>query len=276
MKLYLAGMSEKLYSQLEYNSILMSYGTQKNQIEKMLFRHPDIFVDSGAFSVMTRGLNIDVDCYIEWINSHIEDGSIFASLDVIGNPEKTWEIYLYMRSQLLDKSKLIYTYHIGEPIINLIKALNYKDQFGNLKYIALGGMALKNHNERKSFLDNAFHHIPPEVKVHGFGMTDYDLIKSYPFYSIDSTTWLKAAAFGELCFEEHRIKVSNNFKNSPQHYSHLPSSAQQQINQYIKRYGFKLEELAESADSRSIFNARYLIDYCDNINISKIKRRRLF
>ena len=46
MELYLAGMSEKLYSQLDYNSILMSYGTQKNQIEKILFRHPDIFVDS--------------------------------------------------------------------------------------------------------------------------------------------------------------------------------------------------------------------------------------
>ena len=34
MELYLAGMSEKLYSQLDYNSILMSYGTQKKSNRK--------------------------------------------------------------------------------------------------------------------------------------------------------------------------------------------------------------------------------------------------
>ena len=239
---------------------------KKNQIEKMLFRHPDIFVDSGAFSVMTRGLNIDVDCYIEWINEHIKDCSIFASLDVIGNPEKTWEIYLYMRSQLLDKSKLIYTYHIGEPIINLIRALNYKDQFGNLEYIALGGMALKNHNERKSFLDNAFHHIPPEVKVHGFGMTDFDLLEKYPIYSADSTSWIMVGAMGNIMSDYGNISVSKNQIHNKNHYSHLPKKAIENFNATIQEFGFTLDELAEHRDNRILFNAMYMQSKVDQLN----------
>jgi len=38
-------------------------------------------------------------------------------------------------------------------------------------------------------------------KVHGLGFTQGSLLKTgkFPFYSIDSTTWLVGAKFGDVC-----------------------------------------------------------------------------
>ena len=50
----------------------------------------------------------------------------------------------------------------------------------------------------KKFLKDAS---KEKCKVHGLGFTQTKLLKDYPFYSVDSTTWSAGHRFGELhCF----------------------------------------------------------------------------
>ena len=75
--------------------------------------HPGtkVFVDSGAFSAWSKGRKIDVDEYIDYINTNTNELTLFASVDNIPgeltrtptlkekqqSPILSWENYLYMR-----------------------------------------------------------------------------------------------------------------------------------------------------------------------------------
>lgn len=50
-----------------------------------------IFADSGAFSARSLGAEIKLDDYCAWLDKWREQISVYASLDVIGNPEATWD-----------------------------------------------------------------------------------------------------------------------------------------------------------------------------------------
>ena len=244
--------------------------TQNNRVHKL-------FIDSGAYSAWTRGVEIDVDEYIAWINERADYIDLFGQVDVIPGDkihgatmqqvikaaEKTWENYLYMRERVKYPERLLYTFHVGEPIQYLERALEWKDPQGDLiPYIALGGMVGKSESIRRSFLDNCFDAIRrssnPDVKVHAFGMTSFKLLSNYPITSADSTSWIMTGANGGIMTDMGTVIVSEQQSNQPSHYSHLPKHLQKGFEESIAEYGFTLDELSHSRDKRIIFNARYM------------------
>lgn len=42
-----------------------------------------VFIDSGAFSVFSRGVRIDIFRYCEWLHQHNKQITVYANLDVI-------------------------------------------------------------------------------------------------------------------------------------------------------------------------------------------------
>lgn len=167
------------------------------------------FLDSGAYSAWSRGTVIDLDEYIAFIKNNIEHIEVYASLDVIpGKPggnattkerneaaEESWENYLYMVAEGLDPLPV---YHYGEDPRFLERMLDHGCQ-----YIGIGGLVSVPSMMRRFFLDKVFERITysdgrPMVKTHGFGMTAIPLIFRYPWYSIDSTTWIKITSTGSL------------------------------------------------------------------------------
>lgn len=244
--------------------------TQDNRVHKL-------FIDSGAYSAWTRGVEIDVDEYIDWINERADYIDLFGQIDVIPGDkvhgatleqvrvaaEKTWENYLYMRERVKYPERLLYTFHVGEPIQYLEQALEWKDSQGDLiPYIALGGMVGKSESIRRSFLDSCFDVIRrssnPNVKVHAFGMTSFKLLSNYPITSADSTTWIMTGANGGIMTDVGTVIVSEQRSNQSNHYSHLPKHLQKEFEETIAEYGFTLDELSYSRHKRIIFNARYM------------------
>jgi hypothetical protein len=96
----------------------------------------------------------------------------------------------------------------------------------------------------------------PQVKVHGFSITTYDLIVRYPWWSIDSTTHRKMAyhgqilapevspVTGEFCFDipntvlfmDPTRKYSRQKKNAgkrPRHFLHLPVLARERYEEWF-------------------------------------------
>lgn len=301
LDLYLAGaeweLGRSMPDKVPHN-VLFSYefGKKLNFEELCQNNFPKIFIDSGAYSMWTRGIQVNVDEYINWINERADYIDLFGQIDVIpGTKEggasyqevkeaaqKTWENYLYMRERVRYPERLLYTFHVGEPKEYLEQAMNWTDKDGNyIPYIALGGMVGKTSAVRRNFLNMCFDIIKKspnsKVKVHAFGMTSRDLLAEFPITSADSTSWIMTAANGGIITDLGVVNVSEKRKNLPEHYSHLPENM---LDEFIKEAGefeFTLEQLSTDRNARVVHNARYVEDRVSKIQYKPgIKRRKLF
>lgn len=155
---------------------------------------PKLFIDSGAYSAKTQGVKISVYQYISFLkrwNSYIDTA---ASLDVIGDGEGTWRNQQVMEGY---GEKPIPTYHTGEDL-DLLQM--YIQRY---PYIALGGNVGRSADELMGWLDEMWDRYLtnaaglPIIRVHAFGVTSPEIMTRYPWYSVDSTSWLLAAATGK-------------------------------------------------------------------------------
>jgi len=180
-----------------------------------------IWLDSGAYSVWNRGETIDLTGYIDFIHRNKHNLEYYVNLDVIpgvklrestpqeveDSARKGFENMLRMRKEGLDPMPV---YHYGEKREWLEKMVDL-----GCSYIGLAlGRQGADPNARK-WLDAIFQylcHTPtgfPTVKLHGFGLTVVPFLLRYPWFSVDSTTWIFAAAYGRCLFP--RIAASGDF-----------------------------------------------------------------
>lgn len=300
MKLYLAGMEESCVDKIDCNALFSYIDRGKLQFDKLkdFIKPGKLFIDSGAFSAWTKGSKVNVKEYISWLNERSDDINLCGQVDVIPGDrvfgatpkqvreaaQSTWDNYLFMRKRLKNPDSLLYTFHVGEPIEFLKQALEWRDENGNpIPYMAFGGMVGKPAKIRDVFLEKCFRTIRessnPNIKVHAFGMTDFDLLEKYPIYSADSTSWIMVGAMGNVMSDYGNIAVSNNQIHDKNHYSHLPKKAIEDFNKTIQEFGFTLDELAEHRDNRILFNALYMQKKVKELNKKERKfsyRKRLF
>lgn len=234
---------------------LLSYVNERRMIEKHCQNGRPVFVDSGAFSASTRGIKINVDDYIEWLNKWHTNMVQYCCWDVIpvndidpvDAAQQTWDNYLYMYERLADNEKLVYCYHYGEPVEYLRQAL----EFGCTR-IALGGMAKRKKAERKEFLDsikNEFENYP-DVRVHAFGMTDVGLLEQFTFiHSADSTSWLWSCKFSECQFNaKSKVYFSDKNPDKPNHVSNITDDEYFAVEDEISEFGFEVGDLYGDGD----------------------------
>lgn len=171
--------------------ILASYHYFKSKIEliqECLFKHYDVFIDSGAFSAENSGKEISIDEYCKYI---IDSGvKTYAGLDVIGDAKQT----RYNTEYMIKEYGLnpIPTFHMGSNLEDL-KELAH----GQYSYIALGGLVFS--SNIVNHCDRVWHYIlshNPKLRVHGFGLTNIELMKRYPWYSVDSSSFKSCKRFG--------------------------------------------------------------------------------
>ena len=291
MELYFAG--SEAFSDIVFDepgNLLMSYfyvGQKFSKFVELLENKADdkkLFIDSGAFTAWTKGKPINVDNYIEFLNTYSEHISLYGQIDVIpgdiikgATPEQveqaaqaTWENYLYMRPKMKNPDGLLYTFHVGEPYRYLQQALEWRDENGQaIPYIALGGMVGKPMPVKKSFLNSCYSVIKkssnPNVKVHAFGMTSFSLLEQYPITSADSTSWIMTGANGNIMTDIGIIAISEKAKRLPEHYTHLKPQHQEAFELTLSKYGLTLNELQMDYKARLKYHLRYLGEKASNI-----------
>jgi hypothetical protein len=173
------------------NCILASYHYFKSKVRTVLEcvgNNYDIFIDSGAFSAMNSDKEINIDEYCQFI---LDTGvTTYAGLDVIGDAAKTRYNNEYMKGEY--GLNPIPTFHMGSNIDDLNAIAE-----GQYSYIALGGLVFA--AGVIAHCDAVWHRIltvNPKLRVHGFGLTNVDLMKRYPWYSVDSSSFKSCKRFG--------------------------------------------------------------------------------
>lgn len=258
-----------------------------------------LMIDSGAYSAYTQGTELDVDEYIEYLNSIDDHTDVIVQVDTPpGNrfkdrtaedyesgPRLSWENYLYMREKVLSVEKLVPVFHMGESYKWLENMLEWKDSNGkHIPYIGIAPLhsSEANPNNRSSFIDRCFEIINrssnPNVKTHAFGMTKLSVLEAYPFTSADSTSWILCAVNGSIMTPFGTVPVSEKSAHNPNHYLKLPEEGRKVIDDYVKSYGFGYGELRSQYAARICLNILYLLDWAENYKYTpaEVRRRRLF
>lgn len=211
--------------------LLLHLWVSKSSISLQLFVRP-ISLDSGVFSAFTKGKQIDIKEYAEFIKQNKNKITVASNLDVIGSGEQT-----YQNQKQLEAlgAKVLPTFHYGDDFKYLKK---YAKDYN---YIAVGGLVPVSNQKNKliSFLDKTFNITKNTIKLHGFGVGSYKLWERYPWYSTDATSWLggprfrRVKDFAEAKFvtSGKRDKTINGVRANSQHYHKL---AEQSAQAYLK------------------------------------------
>lgn len=209
---------------------LLSYWYHKNvDLEQVLSQsfdkpYPRIIADSGAYTAMTKGVEIDIHEYGNWIRANNYLFDWYSNLDVIMNADKT---LINQRIMEGDNLTPVPVFHIKEEFSYL---KHYAD---NYPLVALGIAGLQKKSAMMiKWLDRC-HDIAKST--HGFAMTSWQVLKRYNWKSVDSSSYGSAFRFGELqLFNCNRFIKMN--KKSFAHHEEL-----------INEYGYTLDDLQDKS-----------------------------
>ena len=160
--------------------------------------------------------------------------------------------------------KAIPTFHQGEDERYL------EHYIRNYEYISLGGMVGGNVKQLRIWLDRVFDRFivdksgQARLKVHGFGLTSYELMERYPWHSVDSATWGHAAQYGEIMSPEFgRLIVSDQsgaLKTEGRHVDTLTEIEFNYIMKTLEAGGWNYSALQAKLEHRAAYNLNtYLI-----------------
>lgn len=178
-----------------------------------------IIGDSGAFSADASGQPITADDLYEWAYRWRDSFVWVASLDVIGDPRRSWDNWVNSPSDL----KMVPTVHYGADPTELRR---YVDRGADL--IGLGGMVpFKSEPERLlrwclSMMRYARDNFP-HVRFHGWGVTHPILLNRLPWWSVDSSGFGSGYRYGRLTLFDpdlnKKITVQMDGKQAARHAS---------------------------------------------------------
>lgn len=200
-----------------------------------------VFLDSGAFSMWSLGAHVDIAAYCDYIkrNEDIirkEDGVLMASvMDAIGDAEGTLQNQKQMEAMGV---RPLPCFHFGEDP-------KYLEHYvANYAYITLGGMVAQESWQLKLWLDEIWEKYLTDgsgrakVRVHGFGLTSPELMRRYPWFSVDSSSWVQQAKVGMLLLlpEAKGIDVSEQSPRRKIAGQHLTTFTPPQQEALYKRF----------------------------------------
>lgn len=256
---------------LNYPYYLESYhyiGWKTKLLEEIREEKRQIFLDSGAFSGFTQGVEIDLEKYCRFIKEYGDIIEVASVLDGIGDPVLTLENQKKMEDLGVNP---LPCFHYGEPTHFL------EHYIENYDHITLGGMVPISTGPLREWLDDIWDRFltdengMPKLKVHGFGLTVLSLMERYPWYSVDSTSWVLTGRFGSIYFPTEgnpnmKLTISDQSpknKDFDAHYDSMAPAQQEAVRQRIEDWGFDVEELRSVYWMRDLWNIKFFHSLCD-------------
>lgn len=233
MNIHLAGIESTLsWSSIEeYDNFLITYAfycktknptVLQNQIDKTfkLFPNKRILLDSGAFSRSAGVVDFTLQDYINFLHKYGKMFFAYITLDIpmrgVLTEEKIQHSYIETQKNLeiLEKEGLspVPVYQRKWNKVNILE--EYLEKYD---YICIGGTAtgiFDNEEDMFKYLDIVFElNSKYKKKLHGLGQTQDIVLKKYPFYTVDSTSWLqgtKSATIYENIMDKYKpVGVDN-------------------------------------------------------------------
>lgn len=215
MKLYLAGLEASLHYDKFYKYIkninknniyiLFSYyyitlRKSSRSIDIILKNKDNILIDSGAFTFIQGGLNVDIeqytDGYIDFINKY--NIKYFFEMDV--DSVLGYDKVKILRKKIEDGTgkKVIPVWHVNRGIEEFKKHCEEYD------YVAIGGLVGCDKQLLNIVKEMIKYANSKKVKIHLLGYSKSDII-DLDAYSYDSSSW-NGYIYGNIYIYDNNIK----------------------------------------------------------------------
>uniref|UniRef100_A0A6M3KMF8 Putative queuosine tRNA-ribosyltransferase n=1 Tax=viral metagenome TaxID=1070528 RepID=A0A6M3KMF8_9ZZZZ len=268
-----------------------------------------LILDSGAYSAWTSKSKISLNDYTQFCLANQSQFDYIVNLDVIpaefgqvGIPEKErersakegWINFLKMIDAGIPQNKIIPVFH-QEENFRWLKKMMLKS-----KYIGISPANDRNTPQKIEWLDECMKYVcneygMPIVKFHGFGITSVKILRRYPFYSADSSTWVKFSRYGTILipktnknqwrYDKNPIPIqvtkraSSRKEDNWKHFDSIPKEAQDVVVKYVTEKGFEMGEskfddkkeiairsgVRNSHRIRDLINLQFFIDLEKNL-----------
>lgn len=206
MRIFLAGINsgmnkqirQEIYKKYKAKYALETFFNGENKCKKALdfVGNENFLLDSGAFSYM-NGAKITLEEMQKYVNRYIEfinkyDIKYFFEIDVdnifgLKQVEK-WRKQIEKETN----KKCIPVWHKGRGV------QYWKDMCEEYDYVAIGGLVFHVKKQEYELIRKLVNYAYKKgVKVHGLGFTKTADLHRYKFYSVDSASWIRAAALGQ-------------------------------------------------------------------------------
>jgi len=218
MKIYFStastdGGTKEALLESKVENLLFSYAYKSNLSDWIVLLknldRPNVMIDSGAFTVWTKGLKIKIQDYYDFIIefrskfSYLYNKLFIVNLDIIpgifgqkptneeveNSAQIGFENYLWFKKKGIN---IIHIYHQHERIEWLEKISKLEE------YIGISPANDLSTKQRIPWLNKCFNYIKSNNKTHCFGGTSTILLQKYPFYSADSASYLLCRKFNVL------------------------------------------------------------------------------
>lgn len=169
----------------------------------------NLMLDSGAFSAWRLHKPIELSTYIEFLQEHKSYLWQMVALDHIpgtwGKPRTRADVENSARKSSINwhvmrKAGLntIPVFHQGENFTWLERMIQ-----DGARYIGISPSDDTRDEDQQRWMDDVFTLLTtddgvPLIKTHGFGIGNMALLRRFPFYSVDSTTWVLTTGFGQI------------------------------------------------------------------------------
>ena len=242
------------------------YCHSQRMADKMRKENRKYFLDSGAFSAFMVGAKIDLPTYCGYIKKNHDMLALSSVLDSIGDAKGTYWNQKAMENLLPRELWPAPCFHWGESP----EVLKY--YVDNYDYITIGGMVPISTAQLTVWLDYLWgQHLThpdgtPKVKVHGFGLTSLPLMQRYPWYSVDSSSWIMFGNNGMVLLPGigKAVNVSSKSgrrKDAGQHLDTFTEIERITIEKEIAGYGADPQRLRDLYYSRWALNCWAIPEY---------------
>lgn len=246
-----------------------------------------LMTDSGAFTAWSKGKEVNIDEYIQFIVDNIEviDEERIVNLDIILGGrrfatqeqfmdacDRGFENYYYMKKKLKEKLGReidpIHVFHQGENYAYLERMLK------ECTYIGISPNNDFKDDKKQIWLQECFEiikQINPNIKTHAFGVTSWQLLSRFPYTSADSSAWALTSAMGSIITPYGRVSISKERESAPDFIENLGMANKEGIIKYIESFGFSYEICKKSYKYRNIINIYHFLGMEKRLNQNPVK-----
>lgn len=160
---------------------------------------PQLFGDSGAFTVRAQGHDVSVAEYADWLDANAQHLAAYANLDVIGDHVASARNLRALERRGLQPVPVWHAVSPPKVLRDLVRAY---------RYVAIGGMTDARAFDRFMAHAVSWHRMAVEhgCSLHGFGMSDWRIISLLPWYSCDSSAIGSGYRYGGVRLYDRRAK----------------------------------------------------------------------
>ena len=233
------------------------------------------FMDSGEFPAHKKGIRLNQEDYIDYVNKMGDHLDAMCCMDYIPresdgpewmkiSAEVTWRDYLYQRSKIRPevRDKYIYIIHIEDTANLLPRALEYRDELGMpIRYLG-AGLSLSDPTLRLS-QGAKYNEIMTKYKYdgqcHGFGCQVKSVIERIPILtSCDSSSAVREQASGIAFIDGQKIKIAQD--TQMHHKGEFTDAQFKQIEPFLRQraeeMGIDYDLARVNAAERFLWNCR--------------------